>query len=400
MIWIISEVYYPEETATGHFMTGIAEGLATRDAVTVICSQPKYSKRSNLLPWRETHNRVDIERCWSTRFDKNRYLGKLVNVLTTSVAMFWLCLRRIRKGDRVLVVTNPPLAPFFVLLACRVRGGHCTLRVDDVYPDAMVSANIIRPTGLVFRVIDRCNRSLYSGMENIVVLGRDMATLVNRKAGRSNDRTAYIPNWADIDAICPKARKDSRLVDELALHGKFVVGYAGNIGPLQGIRNLFECALRLKGNRNIHFLFVGSGRELAWLTNSAREANVENLSTVGERPREEQTAFLSAFDVAIVSLVRGMLGVGVPSRSYNFMAAGKAIIAVLEPDSEIALMIREERIGWVVPPDQPEMLVAAILEALGNLAALAEMGQRARRAAEQKYHREVVVEQYRRLLAS
>jgi len=42
-----------------------------------------------------------------------------------------------------------------------------------------------------------------------------------------------------------------------------------------------------------------------------------------------------------------MAGVSVPSRMYNVMAAGKPIIAVTDPDSELALVVREEDIGWV-----------------------------------------------------
>lgn len=27
-VWVVSELYYPEDTSTGYFLTGIAEGLA------------------------------------------------------------------------------------------------------------------------------------------------------------------------------------------------------------------------------------------------------------------------------------------------------------------------------------------------------------------------------------
>jgi len=44
MLWILSEVYYPEETGTGYYITRIAEHLALKRPVSVLCAQPAYSR--------------------------------------------------------------------------------------------------------------------------------------------------------------------------------------------------------------------------------------------------------------------------------------------------------------------------------------------------------------------
>ncbi len=51
-----------------------------------------------------------------------------------------------------------------------------------------------------------------------------------------------------------------------------------------------------------------------------------------------------------------------PSRTYNFLAAGKPILALTEEDSEIARVIREEQVGWYVPPLEPQKLFDTILK--------------------------------------
>ena len=53
------------------------------------------------------------------------------------------------------------------------------------------------------------------------------------------------------------------------------------------------------------------------------------------------------------------------------MAAGKPVIAVADRESELAQVVREERIGWVVPPNQPEELAQVILEARAEPGCLA-----------------------------
>src|SRR5690606_13531445 len=106
-LWVVSELYYPEETSTGYYMTKIAEGLAEERSVKAICSQPTYSKRGSKAPRQEMHNGVEIFRVWSTTFDKNVIPLRVVNMLTFGLSVLFTSLRRFRAGDRVLVVTTP-----------------------------------------------------------------------------------------------------------------------------------------------------------------------------------------------------------------------------------------------------------------------------------------------------
>jgi colanic acid biosynthesis glycosyl transferase WcaI len=85
---------------------------------------------------------------------------------------------------------------------------------------------------------------------------------------------------------------------------------------------------------------------------------------------------------------------------YNVMAAGKPILAIADPNSELAQVVREDDIGWVVTPDKPEEIVDAILAAKSDPSGLAAMGARARTAAEQKYRYDGSIASYRTLLAT
>ncbi|MDH3253246.1 MAG: hypothetical protein OEM41_10670, partial [Ignavibacteria bacterium] len=87
-----------------------------------------------------------------------------------------------------------------------------------------------------------------------------------------------------------------------------------------------------------------------------------------------------------------------PSRMYNILAAGKPIIAVAEDDSELALVVREEGIGWVVSPNQPVKIGEAVLQARNEPEILKRMGQKAREVAEKKYSKPTVMEAYRDLM--
>ena len=112
-IRIISELYHPEQNATGYFLTGIAEGLVCdKNDVQVLCAQPSYNQRGERAPKQENRNGVTVRRCWSTICDPRKIWGRLLNFATTSLSIAWRALWSIRPADKVMVVTNPPLLPF------------------------------------------------------------------------------------------------------------------------------------------------------------------------------------------------------------------------------------------------------------------------------------------------
>ena len=80
-----------------------------------------------------------------------------------------------------------------------------------------------------------------------------------------------------------------------------------------------------------------------------------------------------------------MLGLGVPSKAYNILAAGKPILFIGDPRSEIARMVTEADVGWVFP-DHGEALVTFIrsLHRDGR-DALGARGSRARALAVSRY---------------
>jgi glycosyltransferase involved in cell wall biosynthesis len=76
------------------------------------------------------------------------------------------------------------------------------------------------------------------------------------------------------------------------------------------------------------------------------------------------------------------------------MAAGKPIIALVSESSEVARVVREEGIGWVVEPGEVEKTVQAIQAARENRGQRLEMGAKARQTAETKYSPDIILAQF------
>jgi glycosyltransferase involved in cell wall biosynthesis len=398
--WVISELYYPEETSTGYFVTYIAEGLARHRPVNVICSQPTYASRGQRVPWYEERNGTRIRRVGSARFDKNRLFLRVLNHLTFGVGVLIACVRHFRGGDLVLVVTNPPILPFLVAGAAWARGARTILLVHDVYPDVLVATGLVRARSPFVFLFAAASRWLYRRVERIVVLGRDMRRLVTARRDRDGDaKIQIISNWGDTSAIAPLPRRTNRLRARLELGDRFVVQYMGNMGRTHGLDVVVAAARRLREDPSIHFLFVGEGARKAALEAAVIHEQLARVSVLPSCPREELADYLNAADVAVVAFRPGMSGVSVPSRLYNVLAAGTPVIAVADENSEVAAVVREERVGWVVRPDDVDALVLALRHASGAGAERVEMSVRARAAAERRYTMGHVLNEYERLFA-
>lgn len=398
-LWVITELYYPEETSTGYYLTRIAEGLAASYKVHVLCGQPNYSARGKLSPKREKHKGVEIYRAWGTTLDKNVIFFRLINMLTLSCAVFLKALRNFQKGDRILVVTTPPSLPFIAALASIVRGASYVLLIHDNYPEILVAVGKAGSGSMLVKILNFFNRILYKYAAKIIVVGRDMRELIERKTLGLEIPIEYIPNWAELEQVEPSDRTANELLKELGITDKFVFLYAGNMGHPNDLESIVKCAEELKNNEELHFIFLGAGVKRKWLEREIKTKNITNVTLLEPRPRKEQNIFLNACDVALVSLIEKMHGVSMPSRTYNILAVGKPILALTEKESELARVIEEDEVGWVVPPGKPDTLLLVIESLKDKSSDISEMEKRARKTAVEKYSVELAIERYRNAIS-
>lgn len=393
-LWIVTEVYYPEEISTGYYLTSIAEGLAEQRKVKVLCGQPNYAARGTVAPKREFRNGVEIVRAGSTTLDKNVIFYRVINMLTLGISMFFKSIGQFRRGDHVMVVTAPPSLPFTTALAAMIRGSSYTLLLHDCYPEILVAVGKTKQDSLLVQVANFFNRVLHKHASKIIVVGRDMKELMERKTRGLDIPIDVVANWADLELIHPARRDDNPLLAELGIREKFVLMYAGNIGHPTDIETIIDAAEAMLDRQQYHFVFIGSGAKRKWLDEQVRDRQLSNVTLLGVRPRDNQIEFLNACDVGLVALVRGMWGTAMPSRTYNIMAAGKPVIALTEPGSELARVIEEDGIGSYVLPGDRDALIDAITRMCSDRSELDRMGERAYTAAREKYSLRTAIEKY------
>ncbi|MGK7931002.1 MAG: glycosyltransferase family 4 protein [Microcystaceae cyanobacterium] len=401
MIFILTELYYPEQTSTGYYLTHIAEALAQKREIVVITSlaTSAFVPLAN-YPECETKNKVKILRCGGTSFDKNNLLGRIINGLTRSFLIWLKALKLCKKNDTLIVVTNPPLLPFIGLLLKWIKGIRLVTLIHDLYPEVLIATRLWKSNSLKVKVSQQFNRLLYQQSTQIITLGRDMSKRIyNYLNNKSTKQVTTISHWADLDDIYPYPKENNFFLKQLNLTDKFILLYSGNIGRTHDIESIVEVATHLKTYPNYHFIIAGTGYKKQWLSQTIQTAQLNNITLLDPFPREELNTLLNACDVAIISLIPNMEGVSVPSRIYNHIAAGKPLITLTDTSSEIAMLVTEHQIGWVVKPTDTKGLLKVIKLARKSPECCALMGRNAVKVAQTHFTLKQTIDAYQALLS-
>jgi glycosyltransferase involved in cell wall biosynthesis len=388
--------FYPEMISTGIHMTELAVALTRRGwRVRAVCAQPSLllSEANLAVPRAMTHEGITITRVGTIGSHSGlagRALLALSFVLTSVV-----CALRLRHGARgIVLTTNPPFLGLGAWALSRLGVLPYVLIVYDVYPEIASRLGVLKEGSLMERLWQGATRTVLNEAAAVVVIGRDMERIIAAKVRpRQRGRLRLIPNWSDADAVAPVPRERNTFVAEHQLGNRFVVQYAGRMGRTHNLEPLVGAAALLR-DLPIVFQLIGDGTRRAALVTWCRQRGLTNVSFLPYQPMERLAEMLSAADLSVVCLESRFTGLSVPSKTYGAMAAGRAILGFLEPDSEIGRTIIERDCGVVLPDPTANAVARLVTELMADRPRLARMGANGRAAYLQDFTLSRAAERY------
>lgn len=398
-IAVLCPHFAPDTAPTGVVITRIVEELAARGHELHVVTA---------LPWYREHR---IEPGWGGRLvrrehtswgsitrvhpfpggDKRNLLRRAFGFVGFSALSGVVSL----TGGRVdaVIAMSPPLTigltGWFTHV---VRRGPLVFNIQDVFPDAAVETGAITNRAVIglARWLERVS---YARSAAVTVLSDDLRDNVAAKmSARRRDRVHVIPNFVDTEAITP-ADRFTPLRAELGIGAEPVVLYAGNVGYSQSLEMVVEAARRFP---DVTFLVNGDGSARPSLEVAAK--GVDNVRFSGFQPAARLPEVLATGDVHLVPLKRGLGRVSVPSKTYSILAAGRPVLAAIDPGTEVPRMLEASGGGVAVPPDDLEAFCGALGPLVADLDAARAMGRAGRRWVEGAASPMAVAERYERLI--
>jgi colanic acid biosynthesis glycosyl transferase WcaI len=378
--------FAPDTAPTGVVMTRIVEELAALGhTVHVVTS----------LPWYRSHR---IEPGWQGRLvrsertpwgsitrvhpfpgrDKSNLVRRALGFGAFSLLAGLCCLRAggwFRRSGAVIAMSPPLTLGLTGWVASRLRRCPMVFNIQDVFPDAAVETGAISNRTII-AAASWLERVSYRAADAVTVLSDDLRDNVVAKLtaagleGSPGEREAgtvhVIPNFVDTEAIVP-ADRSTPYRAELGLGDGPVVLYAGNVGFSQSLDLVLAAARRLP---EITFLINGNGAARPSL--EADAADIANVRFADYIEPSRLSELLATGDVHVVPLRRGLGRVSVPSKTYSIMAAGRPVVASIDPDTAVPRILAESGGGVTVAPDD----AGAFTEAIRSLVADPERATR------------------------
>lgn len=386
---IIVPYYWPILTAATHLMKDLAEGLAEEGCrVTVLSNGCGLATDADQDP---PLLRGRIHRCWNPFLRRLGVVAKFFEYLWFTLYFFFHGLT-LRNPDLIFVVSTPPLAGLPAALLAWIKGAKMVYNLQDIFPDSAVAAGFLPANGRLYRWLRRAEEATYRGSDLVVSISPSFSAHVQRLV--PGTQVADIPNWVDTDHIRPRRDAEDPGIAEFRRGGTFVVQYAGNIGFMQNLEVVVEAAERLKDVPEIRFVFIGDGNAKQVLQELARRLGLLNCDFLPLQPLERVASVYNACDLGVIPLKPGAAHTAVPSKTWNYLAAGRPVIGCVEDDSPLAQVIRESRSGSLVPPGDAAQLARTILAYWQTPERVGQEGRQGREFVDTNLSRRLAIQRY------
>lgn len=384
-IVFVNRFFYPDISATSQILSDVAFALTKEGLpVTVLTSATLY-ERSGRLPRRETIDDVDVVRIATPAGQSKSLMLRGLAFFAFYILASFELLRLLRRGDVLVVKTDPPLFMVVAMLAARLRGVRQINWLQDLYPEVAAELGVGLARGRIGRMLAAMRDRALTGAAVNVVIGDRMAGIL-RERGVKSERIVTIPNWTDDDAIRPLGKPPAQRTD-WGIADKFVIGYSGNLGKAHEIDTILQVASHYHNDNKVCFLFIGGGALRSALDKKGTDLELNNILWKPYQDRKDLPETLSVPDIHWLTLAPSLEGLIVPSKLYGIMAVGKPFIFVGSLNGEIAEVAHRYDCGRTVKPGDVGGFIATIEALRAEPDKMLKMGLRGRAALDNDFGR-------------
>ncbi|ANR67284.1 glycosyltransferase family 4 protein [Staphylococcus equorum] len=395
-ILILCQYFYPEYVSSATLPTQMAEDIASKGMnVDVICGWPYEYSESNKIEKKEVYNGIKIRRLKYAQFNNKSKVGRIVNFFSLFFK-FLLNIPRMFKYDHILVYSNPPILPLIPDLMHRIFNRKYSFVVYDIAPDNAIKTGATKPGSIIDKLMKYINKHVYKNAEHVIVLGTEMKNyLLENNISSNSENIHIIPNWYDENSVDQTTIHNENFIELRNSYNKILL-YSGNMGQLQDMDTIMKFLYSVKDNSDICTVICGHGKKQNIVSDFITKNSIKNVKVYDFLVGKDYSDILNIADCCIVSLVNEGIGLGVPSKSYGYLAAKKPIIAIMDRNTDIVEQITSYNAGIHVKNNDFNEMKNFIEK--NSKANLKDMGENAYKIFKENYTRNMSTNKYYDLL--
>lgn len=222
-----------------------------------------------------------------------------------------------------------------------------------------------------------------------------------KKRSQKGKPIELIPNGCDLDIF----KQSGVTLTADSLPGlppdKRIAIFTGAHGIANGLDTIIDAArvLKDKGRDDILIVFIGDGKMKPHLQKRTAEERLDNILFYDPIPKVKLAEIISRADVGLMVLanVPAFYYGTSPNKFFDYIASGLPVVN--NYPGWLADMIKENNLGVVTEPDDPESLAEGIENVIDNNQLREEFGRNARAFAEQNFSRNDLGEKFESFLS-
>lgn len=380
-ILIVADVYPPEISSAAHLMQELAEGLKKRGHnILVITSYPKHylSEEFKGKVFEEfcEENNVKIIRVKTLPLHKVNFIIRGISQFLLPFLFFKKVKKYVNNLDAVIVYSPPlPLALIGGMIK-RKYGAKFILNIQDIFPQNAIDLGILKGWKYksVVWLFEWIEKKVYKMADKITFHSEGGMKFLMEKKKVNPEKIATIYNWVDV-APYQNLTKNFSFRKQWGLENKFIILFAGIMGPAQGMEFVAEVAKGVSNIKDIVFLLVGDGMEKGKIEKLIKEYDLENIIIKPFVSKEEYPYLVKDADVGLVCLNSNNKTPFVPGKFLGYMAAGKPILAFLNKESDGFILIEKSKCGYAVTSADVGLAVELVKQVYSQKNKLKEIGE-------------------------
>lgn len=400
-ILLVSIAYPPEIRSASQLTFEFAsELIKLGHQVTVLTSYPRYnlSKESREIDYETSsiEEGVSVIRIKSLPVHKVPLIVRGIGELTLPFVFALYAKQYVKKPVDIIEVYSPPLTLGLAgSILKKYFKAPLIVNVQDLFPQNAVDIGLIKNRTIVgfFRLIEKIVYRI-SDLVTVHSKGNRRFLITARKQPESKVRV--IPNWIDATPFI-SAKKTGKFQKRFGLEGKFVLLFAGVLGPAQGLDVIIDAAMKLNNIKEVLFLFVGDGTEKKQLQRKSESLGLTNVQFEPFVSLDEYPSLVKDCDVGLLSITPLYRTPVVPGKLLGYMAGGLPVISSLNKESDGHDILRESGAGIPVISGDIPGLVEAVLRLNNDRDICARMGGKGLEYVQRHFSRRHCVSLYTNL---
>ena len=359
--------YSPELTGVGKYTAEMASWLrrmklAKVDVVTAVPHYPEWRVPEGYDNYYSTEAEGSsiIVRCPLFIPNRSSFFLRLVHLISfafSSNPVIFFKLFKNKPDVLMIIVPTLFIAPLPLLLA-KIIGIPTVIHIQDYEVDAMFGLAKSR-LKFLSAIAKGFERHVLRSADFVSTISNGMRELAIRK-GVETDRLLMLPNWADAPSFGQHATDFFEKKFGLPSNSKVVL-YAGNVGEKQGLEALIDLAQSSLNLFDTYFVIVGAGRNRDALETDVSGRELSNVIFADLVPKKDLPYMLSSANCHLIIQKEGIADAVLPSKLTNILAVGGNAIIVVEPETTLFNLVRDNPdIAMWVPPSR----IAALKEAV------------------------------------